>query len=226
MSLQLHLHPLSSYCHKVLIALYELELPFEPVMMNPGDPAAREAFLQLWPTGKIPLLVDEGKAVPETSIMIEYLQHRHAPDAQLLPVEWQACLEVRLWDRLSDQYVMTPVQSVVGQLLREPAQRDALADASARNTLTMAYDMIERHLRDNRPWCAGQLFTMADCAMAPALFYAHTIVPFADGQMHLKAYFERLVSRTSVARVLDEAKPWLKYYPLYAAVPARFRAAE
>jgi glutathione S-transferase len=213
---------LSSYCHKVLIALYELGLSFEPVMVNPGDPASREAFLRLWPTGKIPLLVDDGKPVPETSIMIEYLQQKHAPDSQLLPVEWQTCLEARLWDRLSDQYVMTPVQAVVGQLLREPAQRDALADANARTTLKMAYDMIERQLADNRPWIVGQTFTMADCATAPALFYAHTIVPFAAEHEHLKAYFERLITRTSVARVLEEAKPWLKYYPLHDSVPARF----
>lgn len=223
MALQLLFHPLSSYCHKVLIALYELQLPFEARQVNLGNPADRDAMLALWPTGKIPLLVDNGQAVPETSVMIEHLQVYHAPAAQLLPSDTANCLTARLWDRLFDNYVMTPVQTIVGQQLREAAQRDEQASANARTTLAMAYGMIEQHLADGRSWVAGHDFSLADCAAAPSLFYASTLLPFADNQPHLTAYFERLVSRPSIQRVLEDAKPWFDYYPFKEALPARFR---
>lgn len=223
MALQLYSHPLSSYCHKVLIALYEMEVPFENKMINPGDPQQRDAFVRLWPTGKIPLLVDDGRAVPETSVMIEYAQRHHAPSAQLFPSDPVVCLEARLWDRLFDNYVMTPVQSIVAQQLREPAARDAQAAPAARSTLAMAYAMVEQQLRDGRDWIAGEHFSVADCAATPSLFYASTLVPFADNP-HLHAYFERLVMRPAAKRVFSEARPWLQYYPFAEAVPARFLA--
>lgn len=222
MSLQLHFHPLSSYCHKVLIALHELGLPFEGMLHNPGDPQQQEAFLRLWPTGKIPLLIDDGQVVPETSVMIEHLQLRHAPAAQLLPASPVACLEARLWDRLSDNYVMSPMQAIVGQQLREPAARDEQAVVSARATLAMVYTMLQERLADGRPWLAGSGFTIADCAAAPALFYASTLVPFESSQPQLQGYFERLVARPSVKRVLEEARPWFQYYPFRENIAARF----
>jgi glutathione S-transferase len=181
-------------------------------------------FLKLWPTGKIPLLLDDDRVVPETSVMIEYLQQRHAPEAQLLPSDTTTCLQARLWDRLFDNYVMTPVQSIVGQQLRNAAARDAQAADSARTTLAMAYGMIEQQLADGREWTVGSQFSIADCAAAPSLFYAATLVPFDDGQTHLKTYFERLIARPSVQRVLQEAKPWFKYYPFKDALPSRFTA--
>jgi glutathione S-transferase len=226
MALQLYSHPLSSYCHKVLIALYELGTPFDNKMVNPGDPAEREAFLRFWPTGKIPLLIDGGHVVPETSVMIEYVQRRHAPAMQLLPSDPEICLEVRLWDRLFDNYVMTPVQAIVGQQLREAAARDPQATSGAKATLAAAYGMIERHLGDGREWIAGKNFSAADCAATPSLFYASTLVPFDDDQQHLKVYFERLVARPSAQRVLEEARPWFKYYPFSEAIPARFMTVD
>jgi glutathione S-transferase len=222
MALQLYSHPLSSYCHKVLIALYELGVPFDNKQVNPGDTAEREALLRLWPTGKIPLLVDDDRVVPETSVMIEYVQRRHAPAMQLVPADPETCFEVRLWDRLFDNYVMTPVQAIVGQQLREAAARDPQSISSAKATLAMAYGMIERQLADSREWIAGKNFSAADCAATPSLFYAATLVPFDESQQHLNAYFERLVARPSAKRVLEEARPWFKYYPFSEAIPARF----
>ncbi len=138
MALTLHYHPLSSCCHKVLIALYELGLPFETHLLNLGDAAVRDAYRQLWPTGKMPLLVDAGRVVPESSIIIEHLT-RHAARTQcLLPADPVECLEVRLWDRLADLYVMAPMQAVVADRLRAEADRDPLAVAQARGQLAMA----------------------------------------------------------------------------------------
>jgi len=220
-ALTLHYHPLSSCCWKVLIALYENGAPFEARVVNLGDPAARAAHAGLWPTAKIPLLVDGARVVPETSIQIEYLDSRHPGNTRLLPEGADAQLDVRLWDRLFDLYVMTPMQRLVAQHLRPEAERDAATLAGCGAELGMAYDLIEARLGE-RPWAAGEAFTMADCAAAPALFYAAVARPFPPGHARLAAYFERLLARPSVARCIVEARPFFQYFPLRGALPARF----
>ncbi len=198
MSLTLHYHPLSSYCWKVLIALYENGAPFEARMVHLGDAEARAAYAALWPTGKIPLLEDDGRVVPETSIMIEHVERHHPGAIALLPEESEALMQVRLWDRLFDSYVMNPVQDFVGQHLRPETERDSATLEASLQTLAMAYDMIEQRMPGGE-WAVGSDFTMADC------------------------YFERLMERPSVHRVIGEARPWFRYFPLRDQMPARFR---
>lgn len=222
MSLILHSHPLASYCWKVLIALYEKGVPFEARTVNLGDPDARAAFEALWPAAKIPLLEDDGRVVPETSIMIEYLDQTHPGRSPLLPGTPQEQLEVRLWDRVFDNYVMEPMQRFVAQHLRPEGERDACELKSARQNLAMAYALIDSRI-GARTWAAGETFTLADCAAAPSLFYAATIEPFALDHTRLAAYFARLMARPSVARTIAEAKPFFRYYPLRQALPAQYR---
>lgn len=221
MALTLHYHPLSSYCWKVLIALYENGAPFEARLVNLGDAAERAAYAGLWPTAKIPLLVDDGRVVPETSIQIEYLDRRHPGRVPLLPEDFNAQLEVRLWDRVFDLHVMTPMQRFIGQQLRPEAERDAATQTGAVNDLGLAYELIDSRLGE-RSWAAGDDFSMADCAAAPALFYAAIVRPFSPGHSRLSAYFERLLARPSVWRCIVEARPFFQYYPLRHALPARF----
>ena len=222
MSLTLHYHPLSSYCHKVLIALYEMEVPFEARLLDLGDANARQAFLNLWPTGKMPLLVHDGLVVPETSIIIEHIGRNAAGRRTLIPADSSAALQVRLWDRLFDLYVMTPMQAIVADRLRAAPERDPLAVVNATRMLSMAYDLIEGHMAQ-RTWAAGDEFSMADCAAAPALFYASTVAPFPESHSHLAAYFGRLLQRPSFARTLEEARPYFRFYPFREALPAEFR---
>ncbi|OYT91041.1 MAG: glutathione S-transferase [Burkholderiales bacterium PBB3] len=222
MPLVLHYHPLSSYCHKVLIALDELGIDAEKRLLNLGDPAERAAFLALWPTGKMPLLVDGGRPVPETSIIIEHLQRHHAaPGRALIPHDADAALQVRLWDRLFDQYVMTPMQALTANLLRPENNRDTLNEARAREALSSAYAWIDQHLA-GRTWIADDAFSMADCAAAPALFYAVTYVPIAPEHGHLAGYFDRLMERPSVKRTIDGARPFFQYYPGRQGLARRF----
>lgn len=222
----LHFHPLSSSCWKVLIALDDMALPFEPRLLNLGDPAERDAFLALWPTGKMPLLVDKGRVVPETTVIVEYLSQRCPdPARRLVPADADQALEVRLMDRLLDLYVMVPMQAIVADRLRAEADRDPLTVAKARETLAMAYAMLEARL-EGRAWMAGEAFSLADCTAAPALFYASTLVPFGAGQARLQAYFDRVLQRPSVDRVLEEARPYFGFYPYREALPDRYRPRE
>lgn len=223
MALILHSHPLASFCHKVLIALYETGVPFEARLVDLGDPAARAEFLKISPWGKMPVLADEarGRTLFETSIIIEHLD-RHYPAARpLLPAEPEARLEARLWDRIFDLYVQQPLQAAVAGILKgrtEPEPETILA-------LDTAYQQIESHM-PGRTWAVGDDFTLADCAAAPALFYANCVSPIGPRFPAVAAYFERLVARPSVARVLVEARPYLRFFPLKDRLELRFLGEE
>ncbi|TWD85835.1 glutathione S-transferase [Variovorax beijingensis] len=218
----LHYHPLSSYCHKVLIAIDVLGIEVEKRLLDLGDPEERASHLALWPTGKMPLLVDRLRPVPESSIIIEYLQRHHArPGCALIPEDPDAALDVRMWDRLFDLHVMTPMQALTADLLRPTDEHDARGTAKAREGLSSAYAFIDRHL-EGRTWVAGDAFSMADCAAAPALFYAVTYVPLPPQHDHLAAYFERLMDHPAVAATIDQARPCFKFYPGRAGLSRRF----
>lgn len=214
MSLTLHMHPLSSYCWKVLIPLYENGTPFEARLVDLGDPAVVAAFKALWPTTKMPLLRDEARnrTVPETSIIIEYLQATYPGPVRFIPDDPEAALRVRLMDRLLDLYVMSPVQAVVGDRIRPPEIRDPHGVAHALSQLAMAYDLLETELA-GRTWAAGEAFSLADCAAAPALFYANKITPLGEAHPTVSAYLDRVLARPSVARVLQEAEPYFAMFP-------------
>ncbi len=214
MSLTLYMHPLSSYCHKTLIALYENATPFTAVSVNLGDPDERAMLLKLWGVGKFPVLQDDarGEVVPESSIIIDYLD-RHYPGAtRLIPEDDDAARAVRFADRFYDLHIHNHMQKVVGNRLRPADAKDPHGVEDAKTRMRAAYDIAERDMASRR-WAAGDDFSMADCAAAPALFYAAKVLPYADSHPHLAAYLERLKARPSYARVLKEAEPYFHMFP-------------
>jgi glutathione S-transferase len=222
MALTLYFHPLASFCHKVLIALYENETPFTGHVVDLANQDARAAFLDLWPVGKIPVLHDgdRDRTIPETTIIIEYLDQY--PGARpLLPSEVGERLETRLWDRFFDFYVQIPMGKVVTDRLRADGEHDPRGVADARSTLGTAYDMIERRMAE-RNWVVGDRFSLADCAAAPALFYAAIVMPFPETHARLAAYFDRLMDRASIKRVIAEARPYFHLFPYKESIPTRF----
>jgi glutathione S-transferase len=220
MALTLYYHPLSSYCHKVLIALYEHGTEFERRVIDLGDAGERAELCALWPVGKFPVIRDRDRIVAESSIIIEYLDEEHARSNPLIPRDPKDALKARLWDRVCDNYVHNPMQQIV--LDRIMGVNGDLAPARA--LLATAYGMLDRQLASG-PWLVGEDFTLADCAAAPALFYASTLVPFEKPQQNLRSYFERLVARPSIRLVIAEAEPYFEMYPFVEAIPQRFRRA-
>jgi glutathione S-transferase len=214
MSLILHYHPLSSFCWKALVALYETGAPFTPNMVNLGDGAQRAALLALSPIGRFPVLRDEarGETVPESSIVIEYLD-RHYPGAVgLISEDPDLALQTHLRDRFLDLYVHLPMQKIVGDRLRPADSKDPHGVAEARAQLRTSYAILDQQLAHGG-WMMGEHFSLADCAAAPALFYGNKVEPFGDGHRHLAAYLERLKARPSFARVLQEAEPYFGMFP-------------
>jgi glutathione S-transferase len=210
--MKLYSHPFSSYSQKALIALYENGTPFE--YRNLEEPSANAELESLWPLKRFPVLVDNGRAIFESSTIIEHLQIHHPGPIRLIP-EGDAGVEVRMLDRIFDNYVMTPMQKIVVNQLRPEPDRDAYGVTEARGFLDKIYAWLDAHLTA-RAWAAGDTFTLADCAAAPSLFYAdwaHEIPPACS---NLRAYRARLLARPSVVRAVDEARPYRRYFPLGA----------
>ena len=214
MSLKLYLHPLSSYCWKTLVAFYENDTPFEPVIVDLGNPAERAALAKLWPFAKFPVLRDEARdrTVPESSIIIEYLAQHYPGATTLLPADADQARQTRLLDRFYDLHVHERMQKIVGDRLRPETQRDPLGVEQARAQLRIAYGMIEQDMT-SRVWATGETFSMADCAAAPALYYANKVEPLGDAHPHAKAYLGRLMQRPCFARVIREAEPYFAMFP-------------
>jgi glutathione S-transferase len=200
--LTLHYHPLSSYCQKALVGLYELGVSFEKRLVNLGDDQERATFLAIAPLGKFPVIVDDGRTIAESSILLEHLDVDH----RLFP-----SLAARAGDRFWDLHVHGHMQRIVGDRLRPPDARDPFGVAEARTALERAYAIADREL-SGRTWAVGDAFSIADCAAAPALFFSQKVVPFGSAA-HLAAYFERLRARPSVARTFSEAAPFLGLFP-------------
>ena len=214
MSLVFHGHPLSSYCWKVLIALYENATPFEQVLVDLGDPDSRAAFAALWPIAKMPVLEDRarGEAVAETTIIIDYLDCHYPGPVRFVPEDPELARRTRFWDRVHDLYVQGPMQKIVLDRLRGEGEHDPIGVAEARAQMATALAMVERDLA-GKSWSMGEDFTLADCAAMPALYYADKVAPLAGTYPNALALLERLRARPSVARVIAEAEPYFHYFP-------------
>jgi glutathione S-transferase len=206
------MHPLSSYCHKALIAFYENDTPFE--IKRVDDPAIGAEFAALWPIGRFPFLRDEGRdwTIPESTIIIEYLAQHYPGKTKLVPEDAELARQVRMRDRFFDQYLHTPMQKVFGDRLRPADKKDPQGVDDATTLFFKALDLVERDMAEKR-WSMGDQFTMADCAAAPPLFYGNIAMPFEKTHKNAFAYLQRLMERPSYARVLAEAKPFLHMLP-------------
>jgi glutathione S-transferase len=212
MSLTLHFHPLSSYCHKVLIALYENGTPFEPRIVNLMDPADAAAFKKLWPCGQFPVLQDGDHMVPESSVIIEHLDRHHPGRTRFIPADPELAALVRLKDRFYDLQLHVHMQKAVGDRLRPKGKKDPYGVDQARAKMNVALDMIDADIV-GKTWAVGDQFTLADCAAAPPLFYINKVFPLAGKHRNAAAYLNRLLERPSYARAIEEAKPYFSMFP-------------
>ena len=214
MSLHLYFHPLSSFCQKVLIAFYENDTPFERHIVDLSDATSSAEFKKIWPIGKFPLVRDEAKdrTIPESSIIIEYLAQHYPGRVQLVPTDADLARQTRLRDRFYDLYVQVPMQKVVGDRLRAAGKSDPHGVELAKASLQTAYRMIDEEMA-SKMWAMGDAFGMADCAAAPALFYANMVMPFGETHKNVARYFDRLMARPSYARAVEEARPYFHLFP-------------
>ncbi len=211
--LKIYGHPFASFYWKALIALYERDVPFEFLMVDPAHPENTAAVARLAPTGQFPVLVDGDRVVIESAAIIEYLDLHHGDAPPMVPSDPRAAIEARQMDSVFDDYVMAPLTRMVASVLREEARRDPHVRAEVQAALDKAYAWLERWMAD-RTWAANETFGIADIAAGPALFYAHWGFPIPDAHTALHAYRARLLARPSIALAIEGARPYRDYFPL------------
>ncbi|WP_271893558.1 glutathione S-transferase family protein [Candidatus Phyllobacterium onerii] len=214
MSLRLYYHPLSSFCMKVLTALYEKDLPFKKEVVDFMDPVASASFTEIWPIRQFPVLRDEarGKTIPESSLIIEYLDQHYPGKTQMLPADIELAFRARQLDRFFDLHVQVPMQKIVTDNFRPEGQNDAFGVNECKKKLAVAYGILEKELA-NTVWATGDHYTMADCAASPALFYANLTVPLGAEHPNVSRYLDKLTNRPSFARAVEEAQPYFHMRP-------------
>jgi glutathione S-transferase len=215
MALKVYYHPLASFCWKALIALYENDTLFEPVVVDLGNAESREAFAKVWPLTKFPVIRDttRGQTVAEATVIIEYLDAFYPGPTRFIAADPDTAWRIRMWDRVFDHYIHEPMQKLVADRLRPEGKQDLLGVEQAETLMRQAYELADRQIGAG-PWVMGGSFSLVDCAAAPALSYATTLVPLAPSLKNLAAYLDRLIARPSFARVLREAEPYFKFYPV------------
>ncbi len=205
-------HPFSSYTWKAQIALHALELDYELAILDEDHPE-NGVFLARHggPWGKFPLLNDDGTVIMESSSIIEWLDLHHAGSTRMIPQDPDEALRTRMFDRIFDNYVMTPMQAVVGEYLRGAEQPDAARIAESTERLRQSYGWLESWRATYAPPEAG--VSLVECAAAPSLFYADWVDPIPEQCPLLREWRAHLLALPPVARCVEQARPYRSYFP-------------
>jgi glutathione S-transferase len=207
--MKLYHHPLSTYSQKAVMALHEKSVEFTSEIVSLFDADAREAYRKIYPMGKIPVLVrEDGWMIPESSIIVEYLDTHFDSGPRLIPEDKDLARQVRFKDRMFDLYLNESVANLIFQSWKEESERDQELIDRCNFRIGVMYDFMDKTLGGEK-WAAGDEFTMADCAAAPCLFYAQEVAPFAD-RANITAYWERVSKRPSSVHVAEAAAPYLE----------------
>ncbi len=202
--MKLYYNPISTYSQKTLLAFYEKGIEFEPNIVKLMDPEAIEEYRKVYPMGKIPCLVlDDDYIIPESSIIIEYIDGMAEP--RLIDGDAEQTRKIRFKDRMFDLYLNDPVVTLLFQSMKPEDQKDQERIDTSKFRIDTMYSFMD-HEFGQQPYASGDTFTMADCAAAPGLFYAELLAPFAEYE-NISAYWERLKDRASVQKTHADAKP-------------------
>lgn len=215
MTPELYGHPFASFVWKPLIALYERGVPFTFRMIDADHSENASRIAELSPTGQFPALIDGERRLTQSNAIIEYLDLYHGDAPPMVPADPRDALEVRMLADVFDDYVHAPMQRIVAEALRDKSELDPRGEADAHKSLDRSYAWLDKHL-NGREWATANRFSLADCAAAPALFYADWVHPIPESLVALRGYRARLLARPSVARVVDEARPYRHFFPLGA----------
>jgi glutathione S-transferase len=186
-------------------------VPFEFCMIDTAHPANAARIAELSPTGQFPALTDGDREITQSNAVIEYLD-RFGSAPRMIPDDADLALTSRMLADAFDAYVAEIMQRIVAEALRPKDQQDPRRVEEAKARLDQSYAWFARHIGSG--WGNGRAFSITDCAAAPALFYADWVHSIPPGP--LKAYRARLLQHPSVARVVDEARPYRLLFPLGA----------
>lgn len=205
---------LSPFAARARLAIYVKGLAVE-VAYPPGGGLNSPEYLAINPLGKAPCLeTDAGEGIPESYVILEYLEDVH-PEPSLLKGTPEQRARIRLIARLADLYVMGPMQALFGQL--NPAVRDAAVTQAQLDKLAQGLSWVEGYLGEDGH-AAGKDFSLADCVLVPCLIWIPILThglgrpELASAHPKLAAYTERVMRNPAVAKVWAEMEKAIAHY--------------
>ena len=211
MTIELFIHPFSSYCQKAITAFYENGTPFTARQLEPEGGPNSDELKRIWPIGKFPVLREGERVVPEATSIIEYLEVHHPGPVRFIPDDPDAAVEVRMMDRFFDNYVASPQQKLIFDRIRPEEHRNPADVADGQAMLDKAYAWLDERMA-TREWAAGD-FGLADLSAGPQLFYADWTHPMNGRFPNVAAYRQRLIERPAFAQAIDEARYFRPFFP-------------
>jgi len=194
----------SPYARKVRIALVEKKIEFALVVDSPWAPG--NTIAEYNPLGKIPVLVlDDGTALYDSRVIVEYLD-TVSPVSRLIPEPSRQRIAVKRWEALADG-ICDAAATIFLEKKRAPRQQsketiERQRDKIARGVIEMARDL------DERSWCNGESYSLADIATGCALGYLDLRFPevdWRDAHPNLGKLAEKLGARASFADTVPPA---------------------
>lgn len=195
----LYEHPLSPYAQKCKIALSEKGLAFDAVVPDFISGEVLPEFLEANPRAEVPALIDDGVAVFDSTIILEYLEDRW-PEPPLLPASAAERARVRMIEDVADTHYDAVNWGQMEVLVFKRATDDLAARllAGAAEQTTRLQTWLDRQLGE-REWFNGAQFGWGDLAVVPyvngSVLFGHAPAPGSA----LAAWHERANARPSVA---------------------------
>jgi glutathione S-transferase len=204
--MKLYYNPVSTFSQKVIMGFHEKGQTFDGQVVDLFSPEGAAAYRKVYPLGKVPVLVlSDGWMIPESAIILEYLDTHVEGGTRLLPKDPDQARQARFHERVSDLYLHEPLATVLFDGMKPEAEREPKRVAKAKERLDVMYAMMDKHYAKNT-WALGEAFSVADCSAAPPLGYLRGMYSF-DRYPNLVAYAGRLAERPSYRKAFEEAAP-------------------
>ncbi len=207
----LYEHPLSPYAQKCKIALYEKGVTFDlkmPTALGTGQVDAE--FLKANPRAEVPALIDDGFAIFDSTVILEYIEDKF-PTPPLLPRDLKARATARMIEDAMDTHY-EPINWGMGELRwfkRAEGEQARVIEARAAAQARGFYAWLERHLGDQQ-WFGGETFGWADLSVIPYINGSTGQGIGPDGSSKLGKWQTRANARPSVQKTAAAATDSIK----------------
>jgi glutathione S-transferase len=209
--MKLYSGPLSLFSRKVEIALREKSLPFDremvPFTQEKGYTPKHPAVLVANPKGQVPVLIDGGLTLFDSTVIFEYLEDAY-PRPALYPTSAKDRARCRLLELTADEILLPPLRQLMTRTSPpdpDPErQRQRVADADrAEIALRDHYETLSRRLGSQEFFCGS--FTVADIALFMTVLWVLRLKgPRLDTHPKLAAWYERVKARPSAGQAAEE----------------------
>jgi glutathione S-transferase len=175
------------YCARARIALAEKGVEFEALEIDLND--RPEWIYEKNPTGRVPVVEEDAWILPESSVIMEYLEERY-PEPPLLPADPADRALARVWIFRHDDFTKPYYALRRGEDGAAERFEEQLAKLDA---------ALER-----QPWLSGGEYGLADIAYVPWVLRARDMLGVSFDELPaVRSWLDRLEQRPAIAREVD-----------------------